>query len=213
MLPRGMISERPWARFQIRIYNAEGLPTMDSGLMAKVAMVTDRTVFIDPYVRVTFAGQQVRRSTCRSADGPAGPLYHLCSPRGHLKETFVIVPKDLRMLKDISGLYPLISLFVIWHLRFYVIWSWNTSWAWIFGISWNPRGRRQLSLPAALRFGMKRSPSSSSFHLWLSGSEFKSWMMQKWETSSWPHTSWTCSRFLTLPGMVQCTVHIYLVKS
>lgn len=61
MLPRGMVSERPWACFRIRIYNAEGLPSMDSGLLAKVAMVTDRTVFIDPYVRVTFAGQQVRR--------------------------------------------------------------------------------------------------------------------------------------------------------
>lgn len=203
MLPRGMVSERPWARFHIRIYKAEGLPTMDSGLMAKVAMVTDRTVFIDPYVRVTFAGQQVRRCTCRST-------VHLYS---HLKETFVIVPKDLRVLKDIRGYNPLISLFFIWHLRFYVIWSWNTSWAWIFGISWNPRERRQLPLPAALRFGMKRSPSSSSFLLWLSESEFKSWMMPKWETSSWPHTSWTCSRFPTLPGMVQCTVHIYLVKS
>lgn len=61
MLPRGMISERPWARFHIRIYKAEGLPTMDSGLMAKMAVVSDRTVFIDPYVRATFAGQQVRR--------------------------------------------------------------------------------------------------------------------------------------------------------
>lgn len=61
MLPRGMVSERPWARFNIRIYKAEGLPTMDSGLMAKMAVVTDRTVFIDPYVRVTFAGQQVQR--------------------------------------------------------------------------------------------------------------------------------------------------------
>lgn len=61
MLPRGMTSERPWARFHIRIYNAEGLPSMDSGLLAKVSMVTDRTVFIDPYVRVTFAGQQVHR--------------------------------------------------------------------------------------------------------------------------------------------------------
>lgn len=60
---------------------------------------------------------QVRWWTCR---------YHLCSPRGHLKETFVTVLKDLRIPKDISGLYPLISLFFIWHLRFCVIWSWNT---------------------------------------------------------------------------------------
>lgn len=61
MLPRGMISERPWACFHVRIYKADGLPSMDSGLMAKMAVVTDRTVFIDPYVQVTFAGQQVQR--------------------------------------------------------------------------------------------------------------------------------------------------------
>lgn len=56
-----MASERPWARFRVRIYRADGLPTMDAGIMAKMANVTDRTVFIDPYVRVTFAGQQVGR--------------------------------------------------------------------------------------------------------------------------------------------------------
>lgn len=54
-----MASERPWARFRVRIYRAEGLPTMEAGLMAKMSKVTDRTVFIDPYVQVTFAGQQV----------------------------------------------------------------------------------------------------------------------------------------------------------
>lgn len=63
LLPRGLASERPWARFRVRIYKADGLPTMDAGIMAKMANVTDRTVFIDPYVRVTFAGQQVHRST------------------------------------------------------------------------------------------------------------------------------------------------------
>lgn len=51
--------ERPWARFRVRVYRAEGLPTMEEGLMAKMSKVTDRTVFIDPYVQVTFAGQQV----------------------------------------------------------------------------------------------------------------------------------------------------------
>lgn len=34
---------------------------MEAGLMAKMSKVTDRTVFIDPYVQVTFAGQQVLR--------------------------------------------------------------------------------------------------------------------------------------------------------
>ncbi len=56
-----MPSERPWARFRVRIYRAEGLPTMEAGLMAKMSKATDRTVFIDPYVQVTFAGQQVLR--------------------------------------------------------------------------------------------------------------------------------------------------------
>lgn len=66
-----MVSERPWACFHIRIYNAEGLPSMDSGLIAKMAMGSDRTVFIDPYVRVTFAGQQVEMREQGSCRNPA----------------------------------------------------------------------------------------------------------------------------------------------
>ncbi|XP_058488607.1 fer-1-like protein 4 [Solea solea] len=70
LLPRGMASERPWARFRIRIYRAEGLPTMDAGLMAKMSKVTDRTVFIDPYVQVTFAGQQGETSVASATSCP-----------------------------------------------------------------------------------------------------------------------------------------------
>ncbi|XP_067442144.1 fer-1-like protein 4 [Thunnus thynnus] len=70
LLPRGMPSERPWARFRIRIYKAEGLPTMDAGLMAKMSKVTDRTVFIDPYVQVTFAGQQGETSVASATSCP-----------------------------------------------------------------------------------------------------------------------------------------------
>ncbi|XP_062271498.1 fer-1-like protein 4 [Scomber scombrus] len=70
LLPRGMPSERPWARFRIRIYKAEGLPTMDSGLMAKMSKVTDRTVFIDPYVKVTFAGQEGETSVASATSCP-----------------------------------------------------------------------------------------------------------------------------------------------
>ncbi|XP_017286969.1 fer-1-like protein 4 [Kryptolebias marmoratus] len=69
LLPRGMPSERPWARFRIRIYRAEGLPTMEAGLMAKVS-VTDRAVFIDPYVQVTFAGQQGETSVASATSCP-----------------------------------------------------------------------------------------------------------------------------------------------
>ncbi|KAM7422017.1 hypothetical protein PAMA_010208 [Pampus argenteus] len=70
LLPRGMASERPWARFRIRVYRAEGLPTMDAGLMAKMSKVTDRTVFIDPYVQVTFAGQQGETSVASATSCP-----------------------------------------------------------------------------------------------------------------------------------------------
>ncbi|XP_059184867.1 fer-1-like protein 4 [Centropristis striata] len=70
LLPRGMPSERPWARFRVRIYRAEGLPTMDAGLMAKMSKVTDRTVFIDPYVKVTFAGQQGETSVASATSCP-----------------------------------------------------------------------------------------------------------------------------------------------
>uniref|UniRef100_A0A7N6FFA4 C2 domain-containing protein n=1 Tax=Anabas testudineus TaxID=64144 RepID=A0A7N6FFA4_ANATE len=70
LLPRGMAPERPWARFRLRIYRAEGLPTMDAGLMAKMSKVTDRTVFIDPYVQVTFAGQQGETSVASATSSP-----------------------------------------------------------------------------------------------------------------------------------------------
>lgn len=69
MLPRGMSKDRPWARFRVRIYRAEGLPTMDSGLMAKMT-VSDRTVFIDPYVQVTFCGQQGETSVAGASSCP-----------------------------------------------------------------------------------------------------------------------------------------------
>ncbi|XP_015243518.1 PREDICTED: fer-1-like protein 4 [Cyprinodon variegatus] len=69
LLPRGMPSERPWARFRVRIYRAEGLPTMEAGLMAKMS-VSDRAVFIDPYVQVTFAGQQGETSVASATSYP-----------------------------------------------------------------------------------------------------------------------------------------------
>ncbi|KAM3621093.1 uncharacterized protein V6R79_006015 [Siganus canaliculatus] len=70
MLPRGMVSERPWAKFRVRIYKAEGLPTMEAGFMGRMSRVTDRTVFIDPYVQVTFAGQQGETSVASATNCP-----------------------------------------------------------------------------------------------------------------------------------------------
>ncbi|MED6232819.1 hypothetical protein ATANTOWER_002859 [Ataeniobius toweri] len=69
LLPRGMTFERPWARFRVKIYRADGLPTMEAGLMAKMS-VTDRAVFIDPYVQVIFAGQQGETSVASATSYP-----------------------------------------------------------------------------------------------------------------------------------------------
>lgn len=61
LIPRGFPSERPWARFYVRIYKAEGLPKMNSSIMANVtkAFIGDSKDLVDPYVVVMFAGQMV----------------------------------------------------------------------------------------------------------------------------------------------------------
>lgn len=52
--------ERPWAKFLLKIYRAEDLPSMNAGFLGSFSkMIGDKKVFIDPYVQVTFAGQQV----------------------------------------------------------------------------------------------------------------------------------------------------------
>lgn len=61
LVPVGFPSERPWARFYVRIYRAEGLPKMNSSIMANVtkAFMGDDKDLVDPYVVVMFAGQMV----------------------------------------------------------------------------------------------------------------------------------------------------------
>lgn len=46
----------------MRLYRAEGLPKMNSSLMANVtkAFVGDSKDLVDPFVEVSFAGQMVR---------------------------------------------------------------------------------------------------------------------------------------------------------
>ncbi|XP_075818961.1 fer-1-like protein 4 [Microtus pennsylvanicus] len=59
LLPRGVQAERPWARLRIRVYRAEGLPTVRTGLLGSLARALhDQHVLLDPYVRVSFLGQQ-----------------------------------------------------------------------------------------------------------------------------------------------------------
>uniref|UniRef100_A0A672PYC4 Fer-1-like protein 6 n=1 Tax=Sinocyclocheilus grahami TaxID=75366 RepID=A0A672PYC4_SINGR len=65
LLPEGLNPERPWARFYVIVYRAEGLPRINSSIMANVtkAFVGDTTALIDPYVEVSFFGQVVSFST------------------------------------------------------------------------------------------------------------------------------------------------------
>ncbi|XP_072371523.1 fer-1-like protein 4 [Scyliorhinus torazame] len=59
LLPKQVSAERPWAKFYIKIYKAEDLPNMNSGFMGTFSKILgENKIFIDPYVQVTFAGQQ-----------------------------------------------------------------------------------------------------------------------------------------------------------
>ncbi|NWU99342.1 FR1L4 protein, partial [Upupa epops] len=59
LLPKRVPAERPWSRFCIKLYRAEGLPSMSAGIMGGFAkIIGEKKVFIDPYVQVSFCGQQ-----------------------------------------------------------------------------------------------------------------------------------------------------------
>ena len=61
LIPEGCPSERPWARFCMKVYRAEGLPRNNSSIMANVtkAFIGDNTALVDPYVVVSFYKQVV----------------------------------------------------------------------------------------------------------------------------------------------------------
>ncbi|XP_075599495.1 fer-1-like protein 6 isoform X2 [Balearica regulorum gibbericeps] len=75
LIPKGFPSERPWARFYVRIYKAEGLPKMNSTIMANVtkAFIGDSKDLVDPYVVVMFAGQMGRTTVQKNC---ADPIWH-----------------------------------------------------------------------------------------------------------------------------------------
>uniref|UniRef100_A0A3P8TH69 Fer-1 like family member 6 n=1 Tax=Amphiprion percula TaxID=161767 RepID=A0A3P8TH69_AMPPE len=72
LIPDGFPAERPWARFCVKIYRAEGLPRNNSSIMANVtkAFIGDNTALIDPYVVVGFFRQVGRTSTQKSTADP-----------------------------------------------------------------------------------------------------------------------------------------------
>ncbi|XP_069727809.1 fer-1-like protein 4 [Phaenicophaeus curvirostris] len=59
LLPKRVPAERPWARVSVKLYRAEGLPSMSAGIMGGFSkIIGEKKVFIDPYVQVSFCGQQ-----------------------------------------------------------------------------------------------------------------------------------------------------------
>lgn len=76
LIPQGFPSERPWARFYVRLYRAEGLPKMNSSIMANItkAFVRDSKDLVDPFVEVSFAGQTVRKGHHQSCQAWTGIL-------------------------------------------------------------------------------------------------------------------------------------------
>ncbi|XP_066563265.1 otoferlin isoform X1 [Amia ocellicauda] len=72
LLPEGVPSERQWARFYVKIYRAEGLPKMNTSIMANVkkAFIGENKDLVDPYVQVLFAGQRGKTSVQKSSYEP-----------------------------------------------------------------------------------------------------------------------------------------------
>uniref|UniRef100_A0AAY4D3E6 Otoferlin n=1 Tax=Denticeps clupeoides TaxID=299321 RepID=A0AAY4D3E6_9TELE len=72
LLPEGVPAERQWARFYVKIYRAEGLPKMNTSIMAnmKKAFIGENKDLVDPYVQVQFAGQKGKTSVQKSSYEP-----------------------------------------------------------------------------------------------------------------------------------------------
>jgi len=61
LLPEGVPQERQKARFIFRVYNADGLPKMNSKITEKIKTVFQGEArdLVDPYVEITFCDQKV----------------------------------------------------------------------------------------------------------------------------------------------------------
>ncbi|XP_030068852.1 fer-1-like protein 4 isoform X1 [Microcaecilia unicolor] len=71
LLPKRVPAERPWAKINVKIFKAEGLPNMSSGIMGSFSkIIGEKKVFIDPYVQVSFAGQQGETSVENNTTEP-----------------------------------------------------------------------------------------------------------------------------------------------
>ncbi|XP_014771959.1 otoferlin isoform X1 [Octopus bimaculoides] len=72
LLPEGVPVDRQRARFVIKIYKADGLPKMNTGIMANVkrALTGEAKDLVDPFVQVSFAGRKGKTSVKKGAYEP-----------------------------------------------------------------------------------------------------------------------------------------------
>ncbi|XP_012269850.2 otoferlin isoform X2 [Athalia rosae] len=72
LLPDGVPIERQRAKFVVKIYRADGLPKMNSSIMANVkkAFTGEAKDLVDPYVQVSFAGLCGKTSVKRNSYAP-----------------------------------------------------------------------------------------------------------------------------------------------
>uniref|UniRef100_A0A663E1U9 C2 domain-containing protein n=1 Tax=Aquila chrysaetos chrysaetos TaxID=223781 RepID=A0A663E1U9_AQUCH len=71
LLPKRVPAERPWARVCVKLYHAEGLPSMSAGIVGGFSkIIGEKKVFIDPYVQVSFCGQQGETSVDTNTTEP-----------------------------------------------------------------------------------------------------------------------------------------------
>ncbi|XP_069175829.1 otoferlin isoform X3 [Procambarus clarkii] len=72
LLPDGVPAERQRAKFIVRVYRADGLPKINSSIMANVkkAFTGDSRDLVDPYVQVSFAGLSGRTSVKKNTSCP-----------------------------------------------------------------------------------------------------------------------------------------------
>ncbi|XP_059472296.1 otoferlin isoform X4 [Neocloeon triangulifer] len=72
LLPEGVPVERQRARFIVRVYRADGLPKMNSSIMANVkrAFTGEVKDLVDPYVQVSFAGLTGKTSVKKNCYAP-----------------------------------------------------------------------------------------------------------------------------------------------
>ncbi|KAG7196910.1 hypothetical protein KM043_000181 [Ampulex compressa] len=72
LLPDGVPIERQRAKFVVKVYRADGLPKMNSSIMANVkkAFTGEVKDLVDPYVQVSFAGLSGKTSVKRHSYAP-----------------------------------------------------------------------------------------------------------------------------------------------